>query len=240
MDAGPVAGDTRLQTRRLEDLREAVNYRRWLAALALPWLGDDALEIGSGLGDHAAGWSSLGVRITASEADPSRLDYLRSRFDGDARVQVRELRVPIDVTAGHSAVVAMNVLEHIEDDVQALRSFRGLVRAGGHVVILVPAFPFAFSRFDAEIGHFRRYRRGSLRAAMEAADLDVVHIRYVNSVGLIAWFISMRLLRTRPKSGATLRLYDRIVVPLVRRVEQRAAPPFGQSLLAVGRRNARP
>ncbi len=240
INAGPVAGDTRLQTRRLEDLREAVNYRRWLAALALPWLGDDALEIGSGLGDHAAEWSSLGVRITASEADPSRLDYLRSRFDGDARVQVRELRVPIDVTAGHSAVVAMNVLEHIEDDVQALRSFRGLVRPGGHVVIVVPAFPFAFSRFDAEIGHFRRYRRGSLRAAMEAADLDVVHIRYVNSVGLIAWFISMRLLRMRPRSGATLRLYDRIVVPLVRRVEKRAAPPFGQSLVAVGRKNARP
>lgn len=238
VDVGRVAGDTRLQTKRLEDLREAVNYRRWLAALAVPWLGDDALEIGSGLGDHAAEWASLGVGITASEADPGRLAYLRSRFDGDGRVAVREVRVPIDVTAEHSAVVAVNVLEHIQDDVRALRSFRGLVREGGHVVIVVPAFPFAFSRFDAEIGHFRRYRRGSLRAAMEAADLEVVHIRYVNSVGLIAWFIAMRVLRMRPGRGASLRLYDRLVVPLVRRVEQLGAPPFGQSVLAVGRRNA--
>lgn len=237
-DVGPVAGDTRLLTRRLEDVREAVNYRRWLAALALPWLGDDALEIGSGLGDHAAEWARLGIGITASEADAGRLACLRSRFDRDGRVQVREIKVPIDATAQYSAVVAMNVLEHIENDVETLRSFRGLVRVGGHVIILVPAFPFAFSKFDAEIGHFRRYRRATLRAAMEDAGLEVVRIHYVNSVGLIAWFITMRLLGKRPTTGATLRLYDRVVVPLVRRVEDLVAPPFGQSVLAVGRKNA--
>jgi hypothetical protein len=48
-----VEGDTGLQDDVLEDLVEAKNYRRWLVALALPYLGDDPLEVGSGLGNCA-------------------------------------------------------------------------------------------------------------------------------------------------------------------------------------------
>lgn len=56
----------------------------------------------------------------------------------------------------HSAFVSINVLEHIADDVAALRSARSLVRPGGFVISFVPAFPFATSRYDLEIGHLRR------------------------------------------------------------------------------------
>lgn len=48
-----VEGDTALQTDVLEDVVEATHYRRWLAELALPYLGEDALEAGSGLGHYA-------------------------------------------------------------------------------------------------------------------------------------------------------------------------------------------
>lgn len=47
---GNVAGDTVLQSDALEDLQSAVNYRRWLCNLGLPWLGADAIEVGPGLG----------------------------------------------------------------------------------------------------------------------------------------------------------------------------------------------
>ena len=168
-----VEGDTGLQSDVLEDLVEAARYRRWLVDLALPHLGDDPLEVGSGLGHYAADWAAAGVpRFTDSEADPTRLQALRDRFDGHAVVRVRELAVPVAETAEHSAVVAYNVLEHVPDDVGALRAFAGLLRPGGRVVLVVPAFPSAMSRFDLAIGHQRRYRRRSLRAAAERAGLD--------------------------------------------------------------------
>lgn len=227
-----LAGDTVLQSAVLEDLATAVNYRRWLAGLAQPWLGDDPLEIGSGLGDYAAEWATGGTSITASEADHSRLGALRRRFAGDSRVQVRELAVPIAERGGHSAVVALNVLEHIDDDVGALRAFAGLVRPGGRVVLVVPAFPMLYSRFDAEIGHARRYRRQTLTCALTAAGLTVERLHHVNAVGLVAWFVGMRLLGRRPADGPALRLFDR-VVPLLAAAERRRPPPFGQSLFAV-------
>lgn len=232
-----VQGDTAVQSEVLEDLVEARRYRRWLVDLALPHLGDDPLEVGSGLGHYAADWAAAGVpRLTASEADPSRLHVLRERFAGDPVVRVRELAVPIEERAQHSAVVACNVLEHVPDDLGALRAFAGLVRPGGRVVLVVPAFPSAMSRFDREIGHQRRYRKAGLRRLAEQAGLQVEVLRHVNCLGLLGWYVAVKALRGRPRAGLLLTVYDRGVVPWLRRLEARWEPPFGQSLLLVATR----
>ena len=232
-----VEGDTDLQSDVLEDLVEAARYRRWLVDLTVPHLGDDPLEIGSGLGHYAADWAAAGVsRFTASEADPARLAALRERFAGSDVVRVRELAVPVEEVGTHSAVVACNVLEHVPDDVGALRAFAGLVRPGGRVVLVVPAFPSAMSAFDRAIGHQRRYRRASLRRALVEAGLEVEVLHHVNAIGLLGWYVAVKALGGRPRAGLLLTAYDRGVVPWLRRLEALGPPPFGQSLLAVARR----
>lgn len=224
---------TELQTTVLEDLRTAIRYRAWLVELAAPWLGDDPLEIGSGLGDYAEQWATGGQAVTVSEADPERLADLRARFAGRDDVTVRELLVPITEHATYTCTVAINVLEHVEDDVAALRSFAGLLRPGGRVVLIAPAFPAAMSAFDREIGHHRRYRVRSMRRTLRQAGLTPVQVRYINSIGLLGWYVFVKLLHVRPGEGLLLSVYDRLVVPVVRAVESRARPPFGQSVLAV-------
>jgi SAM-dependent methyltransferase len=221
----------------LEDLADAVNYRRWLVDLAVPFLGDDPLEIGSGLGHYASDWRTAGaVRFTVSEADPGRLAALRERFAGDPAVVVRALSVPAEEQASYSSVLAYNVLEHIDDDRAALEACRGLLRPGGRVVVVVPAFPSALGRFDRAIGHARRYRARSLRAALQSAGFEVEVLHHVNAVGLIGWYVAVKLLRGRPKAGPLLRAYDGGLVPWLRRLESRRPAPFGQSLFAVARR----
>ena len=233
-----VEGDTALQSEILEDLSEAVNYRDWLIALTLQHLGSRAIEIGSGTGDYALAYAEGGVQITASEADPARLAGLQTRFGADDRVQVRELTVPLDVDDNYDAAVALNVLEHIPDDVAALRSFARLVRPGGAVVLIVPAFPIGMSKFDRAIGHQRRYRKETLRTALETAGLRIDVLRHVNGPGLLAWIVGMRLLRMQPGSGPVLRIWDGRVIPRIRRRETKREPRFGQSILAVARRPA--
>jgi SAM-dependent methyltransferase len=237
---GSVTGDAYFQADVLEDMAAAVNYHDWLVALGEPYLGDDPLEVGSGTGDYAAAFAARGHRITASEGFAASLRGLRSRFEGDGSVQVRELTVPAEVSGEYSAVLAYNVLEHIPDDAAAVRTFRDLVRVEGRVVLFVPAFQFAMSRFDRRVGHQRRYRVASLRKTLTDAGLVVERIHYVNSVGLLAWFTMMRLLRGTPRPSRVLLAWDQFVIPLLRRVESRWSPPFGQSILAVARRPADP
>jgi SAM-dependent methyltransferase len=230
----PTAADN-VQLRVLEGLAEAENYNRWLAELTRPHLGDDPVEIGSGLGGNAALWLAAGIpRVTVSELDSATLERLRRRFAGDERVDVERIDLADPPVASHSSCVALNVLEHIEDDVGALRGAGRLVRPGGAVVMFVPAFPFAAGRFDRAIGHVRRYTRRTLTHAYESAGLRVAVLRYVNAPGLLAWFVSVRILGQTPRSGPLLQAWDRIVIPLARRSERRFTPPFGQSLLAVG------
>ena len=229
-----VLGDSALQSQTLESVASAVNYHDWLTSLTRPHLGDHPVELGSGLGDYAQRWLDLGRPAGHGHrgAIPSRLAGLHERFADEARVHVTTLDLTRPERADHSAFVMVNVLEHIPDDVGALRAAHSLVRPGGAVVVLVPAFSFAMSRFDRAVGHVRRYTVSSLTRAMTEAGLDVEDVRYVNLPGLPAWFLGMRLLRMTPGR--------RTVPVLLGRPGGPARPPLGgeapAALRAVGPR----
>jgi SAM-dependent methyltransferase len=192
--------------------------------------------LGSGLGDYAEQWLAAGVpEMTVTEVDPSRLGGLTVKFDAEPRVHVQALDIFHPPVADHSALVAFNVLEHIPDDVAALHAAHRLVRPGGTVVMFVPAFEFAMSKFDRAVGHVRRYTIGSMTSTMRQAGLTVEHARYVNIPGLAAWFVGMRLFRMTPSGGRLLSTWDGEVIPRTRRWEARHKAPFGQSVFAVGR-----
>jgi SAM-dependent methyltransferase len=228
-----VSGDASLQDDVLESLATADQYRRWICDLARPWLGQNPLEIGAGTGTYATEWAAPGRMLTVTEAHPLRVVALQRRFQDHPNVRVRQLVLPSDGYTGHSAVVAVNVLEHIDDDRGALRSMALMVRPGGAVALFVPAFPLAMSRFDRQVGHFRRYRRRELETLLRQAGLEPQVVHYVNAPGLLAWFLMMRLGRRQPHDGIALRLFERCV-PSLRRFESSCRPPFGQSLFAVG------
>ena len=204
--------------------------------MALPFLGDHAIEVGSGLGDYAEQWLASGVpELTVSEVDPTRLAILEGKFGDEPRVHVRALDVFHPPKGDYSAMVAFNVLEHIPDQVAALRAAHRLVRPGGAVVMFVPAFGFAMSKFDRAVGHVRRYTVSSMVGAMSQAGLSVEEAKYVNIPGLAAWFVGMRLLRMTPGEGRILTTWDTQVIPRTRRWEAKHKAPFGQSVFAVGR-----
>src|SRR6195952_2216556 len=124
-----ITGAQRIQSEVLEGLATAVNHRRWFVELALPYLGDNPIEIGSGLGDYAIEWAEHLPRFTATEDDPDRLVLLKERMADYPNTDVRQMLLPAaDATGEYSSAVSYNVLEHIDDHVGALRSMAELVR----------------------------------------------------------------------------------------------------------------
>lgn len=230
-----ITGDQQVQAEVLEGLATAVNHRRWFVELAVPYLGDDPIEIGSGLGDYALEWASIVPRFTATEADPDRLVGLKDRLRAHRNVEVREMLLPTTDSGDHSAAVSYNVLEHIDDHVGALRSMARLVRPGGRVVIIVPAFMFAMSPVDIATGHVRRYTKKTMRAAMEDAGLTVEKIHYANALGLIGYYMATSVFKLAPKEGPMVKVYDTLVLPVTKAAEKIVRPPFGQSVFAVAR-----
>jgi ubiquinone/menaquinone biosynthesis C-methylase UbiE len=230
-----IAGDQQVQSEVLEGLATAVNHRRWFVELAVPYLGDDPIEIGSGLGDYAIEWADRIPRFTASEADPERLVRLKERMVDRPGVSVREMLLPSEDSGHYSAAVSYNVLEHIDDHVGALRSIARLVRPGGAIVLIVPAFMFAMSPVDIATGHVRRYTKKTMRAALTEAGLQIERVQYANALGLIGYYAATSVFKLTPKEGAMVKVYDRLVLPATKAVESVVRPPFGQSVFAVAR-----
>ncbi len=219
----------------LESLQGAERYADWILALAEPHLGPRVLEIGAGHGEMTQRLVRT-HEVTATDLSPRCVDELRGRFAGDPRVRVELADAgSIDHEDQFDAAILVNVLEHIEDDVQALRDISERLRPGGRIVIFVPAFEGLYSEFDRRVGHRRRYRRSQLVETVDRAGLGVVDARYVNSLGAIAWWTFARQLGQVPTQSWSVRLFDR-VVPALRRVEAEHQPRFGQSLFCVAER----
>lgn len=227
---------TRATGRAVEQSSQQPRYRRYQFSLIAPHCGPSVLEIGSGQGDFAAQFGDL-ERLILTDADPAAVRLLKSRFAGRREVEVRELDLDGEVQPHEAvdSVVAVNVLEHIEDDAAALRALGALVRPGGSIVLWVPAYPALYGDFDRKVGHHRRYTPDSLSAVAEAAGLAVERCHPVNLLGGLAWWLVVRLGGTGSPRPGLVALYDRFVVPVTRAIERLRPPPFGQSVLCVAR-----
>ena len=88
----------------------------------------------------------------------------------------------------------------------------------------MPAFPSLYGPIDRDLGHYRRYRRGSLGQAAEAAGLAVRKMHYLNTAGFFAWWANSHIFRRREQSAAQIAFFDAVVAPVMSRVEDVVAP----------------
>src|SRR5262249_44990595 len=134
------------------------------------------------------------------------------------------------------SIVSSNVLEHVPDDVQCLRVMRELLVPNGTLCLYVPARPELYGEADPEGGHRRRYRRRELKQKLGDAGFDVVSISYRNLVGALPWYISGRVLRQKKINTTSIKIFDSIVFPFFRKLEDWVAPPYGMNLLAIAKK----
>lgn len=223
----------------LERLAGAERFNRWMYDRLAPWLGDEVLEVGSGIGNLSR-YVMGRARVLLTDTEPAYRSYLQDRFGSVPGVRVTSLTlpdVPPDLTGdAFDSVMCLNVLEHIERDVESLVAMRSLLRPGGSVVLLVPALSMLYGELDRHLGHVRRYSRKMLRDRYRQAGLALRHIEYFNLAGVPGWWFVGRVLKRAMIPPASLRLYDALV-PLFR-LERLIPWRLGQSLIAIGRREA--
>jgi SAM-dependent methyltransferase len=219
----------------LERLAAAPRFNEWLFSRLRPWIGQDVLEIGSGIGNLSTFLLDR-RRVVLSDTDPAYVERLRRRFAAHPNVRVARLTLPTvngDLARQRfDTIVCVNVLEHVEDDTGSLSALRGILAPAGRLVLLVPAFTALFGTLDVALGHVRRYTAGEIRRKLPDAGLKLVHLEYFNLGGLPGWWLTGRVLRRRLIPARSLRWFEALV-PLFR-LERFLPWRIGQSLIAIG------
>lgn len=213
-----------------------------LRIIVEPELGQPArlLDVGSADGPSVRWMNGRGIR-TAVDLDFAALQR------GD--VQASALALPFrDDT--FDVLTAFDVLEHLDPEDSAVRELTRVVRPGGRLFIAVPAYQWAWSDFDRDIGHRRRYTKRRLVEALRAHGLTVQRATYIFA-GTFPIFAAERVSRRwrRLEGAATIEppavspFQDRVLTALCRldeRVLRRGNLPFGSSVVAVATKPGQP
>lgn len=220
----------------LEAMKQATRYNRFLLGL----IRDNAT--GTKVLDHGAGAGTFAILV--NQGDLSVLC-----MEPDEQLRQALMESGLDAVASlddipDSAVdfaYTLNVLEHIEDDEEAIRNLFRCLNPGGQLLVYVPAFQLLYSSMDEHVGHFRRYRRGTLVAGLRQAGFEVGRARYVDSLGFFATLV-YKLIgnRSGSVSPGSVALYDSMIFPLSRLLDILSFGSFGKNLLVLATKPAKP
>jgi ubiquinone/menaquinone biosynthesis C-methylase UbiE len=219
------------------------------------WI-DRAAQLSSGdsIADCGAGTGELVMELKG-RYDPRGISVIGIEYVEEARRLAKE-RKGIDLLEGSilelplndatsQVTIALDVLEHVENDVLAFSELLRITKPGGIIIVNVPAFMSLWSDWDVSLGHFRRYSKSMLRAvlASHAQEFQILYFDYANAFAFLP-ILTLRKLSRLFKTKS--RFEDRIPSPGMNQIlldifvgQSKAAwfhAPFGSSLFCVLRK----
>lgn len=199
------------------------------------------LDVGCGTGANLKMLASFGI-AEGVDISPQAVDFCRERGLDSVKLGAIE-QLPYE-DGSVDLVTALDVVEHLDDDVGGLREMRRVLRRDGRLLLFVPAFMFLWGVQDDVSNHRRRYTLPSLLKAVKAAGFSVEWASYAN----ISFFVPVLLvrsvmrwlgLRAATEYGINISLMNGPFSSLFaaeRFVLKRGSLPFGVSAVCIARR----
>ncbi len=221
----------------LTRLNRAPRFTRWMADSLHPYIGSKVLELGAGIGNMTLNLAPRQV-YWVSDVNPLYLDHLEKLRE--TRPYLRVCRTDASSVDSYpqglqfDTVICLNVVEHLEDDVGAMRNIYDSLQINGRGIVLVPNAPRLYSTLDEVLGHFRRYTPQQIADVGTRAGLQLETILNFNRVGVLAWWLNGKVLHRKSFSLFQIKLLN-FLTPLFRRIDSwLPLPPL--SLIAVFRK----
>jgi len=221
--------------------------RRWIFKVDPPRKDDLLLDCGAGTGLFAKEMEAHCQVLVLDALEPA-LALLRQRFRPDQIIAMTGKDIPWP-RESVNYLTALDVVEHIEDDVTAVWGFHRVLKPGGVAVITVPASMLLWSERDVSLHHYRRYSRKELLALFHKRDWEVLHINYTNSFAFLPALLLRKCRGRKPQAEQEESRTEFHIPPnwlnkllkwiFVRTSMWHFPMPFGLSLLLVVRKRGR-
>ncbi|MDY7039070.1 MAG: methyltransferase domain-containing protein, partial [Thermodesulfobacteriota bacterium] len=193
----------------------ATEYFDWQIRNFHPYLSGRVLEIGAGIGTISQRLAKLADTLVISDISDQCIEIVRNRMKTENYTINIEyinysLGAPTPDLFCHNpfdSIVCVNVLEHVEDDVMALRYLLEALSQKGRLLLLVPALKFLYGSTDRALGHYRRYKKKSISEKLYRAGYEIEKIKYINFIGVFGWWFNCRVLKREIIPLSTFRIF---------------------------------
>jgi glycosyltransferase involved in cell wall biosynthesis len=218
-------------------LNRAPRFTQWMADVIRPFIGERVLEIGAGTGNLTLHLIPRKL-YWASDINPHYLTYLQNLVPDHPYLRVgytdgeRHDSYPSDEK--FDTVICLNVVEHLENDLGALRNICEALEDKGRAIVLVPCGPQLYGTLDKVLGHHRRYTKRQFTELAARAGFQLEALISFNRFGSPAWWLNGRLLRRKTFGLWQIKMLN-VLTPLVRVIDSFLPfPPL--SIIAVLRK----
>ena len=214
-----IEADSYLGHENLELLAHRYRFNDWLFKEVSHGLHGNILEVGSGIGTFTEKLihSFPNSHLTLTDISPTYIKDLKEKYSTNENISVGKLDLNNKgdyERIGYKkfdSIIAINVLEHVENDEFALVQLFNMLKENGVLVILVPCHKFLYNVIDKNVGHFRRYSKKDLENKVRKTGFTIDKIHYFNLLGMIGWFINGNLLKNSKISDTGLKIFDQLV-----------------------------
>jgi SAM-dependent methyltransferase len=224
----------------LEAMSFAEKYHQWILDEFHAYLHGDVVEVGAGSGNFTSLLAAADIEsLTSFEPSENMYGILASRVREQERITAIHGFFDKNYDNYQSrfdAAIYVNVLEHIEKDLDELRFVWESLKPTGFLCIFVPALSWLYSDLDKEVGHFRRYHKKPLERLVKQAGFTVLKSKYFDMPGILPWYLLFVLMKKKI-TGSNVSLYDKWAVPVIRKIESIVSPPLGKNILLVARKS---
>jgi|UPI0004B2D797 SAM-dependent methyltransferase len=213
-------------------------YNRWIVNKIVAHSKFDnsfkVLDYGAGIGTLALIFKSLfSITPDCIEIDPRQIKILINR----GFVTYPNLR---SVKRKYDLIYSSNVLEHIENDVEILKSLRSYLKEEGRLVLYLPACQSIWSSMDIRVGHFRRYEKNMLKSKLIESGFSIEHVKYCDSIGYFLSYIFRFFGNDKGEpSSLSLKIYDFVILPISMGLDFFTSSFFGKNIFIVATANSR-
>ena len=243
MDTATYAAEAAIETDHWWYVGRRLLFSDIIKAFGLPESAD-ILDVGTSAGTNLRMLRDLGFNRVIG-VDQSREAIRFCAEKGLGEVQLGDICALPFGDRCFDLILATDIIEHVEDDLLALRELCRVLRPDQYLLLTVPAFPFLWGLEDDVSHHKRRYRLPDLLEKLHRADLTPVqhfYFNYLLFLPILATRYLMRILNVKVATEGELNTgwLNRMLMPLFRldiRTAARLRPPIGVSALVVATRN---
>jgi glycosyltransferase involved in cell wall biosynthesis len=185
----------------LSRLSRTHRFNAWVGDSIRPFIGQKVLEIGGGVGNITKTYLPR-KKCVLTDIDPHYVETAMVMCEDKPFLKIHELDVADDAAFeklgnDFDTVICINLLEHIDDDVAALKNIRSVLSPGGRAIVLVPRGQWAFGSLDLILGHKRRYSKNQIFELSKISGFLPEKIFAFNRIGLISWIINGKILKRK-------------------------------------------